>query len=201
MDLPSSSLPDHGSLILLLVLLIVSPCDNFFVKRMLLSFARSLPHWTIAAWVCDPTIGGLAWPEGAGVQGLSRRTRGPLAGQEEQLDGVLAIGCGPLRVQRNGEASAHLVQGEIGLELPALDGVHANGDVGSVVHPPPDKVFMMLRPCLFFMMLVFFDVVVGVALGVSGVVVAYLVLVAASCYVFLFCLVLVLLLCCVVFDL
>ena len=45
------------------------------------------------------------------------------------------------------------------------------------------------------------DVVVGVALGVSGVVVAYLVLVAASCYVFLFCLVLVLLLCCVVFDL
>ena len=124
-------------------------------KRMLLSFTLSLPHWTLAAWVCGPTISGLAWPEGAGVQGLSRRTRGPLAGQEEQLDGVLAIGCGPLRVQRNGEASAHLVQGEIGLELPALDGVHANGDVGSVVHPPPDKVFMMLRPCLLFMMLVF----------------------------------------------
>ena len=108
--------------------------------------ALSLPHWTLAAWACDPTISFLAWPEGAGVQGLSHRARGLLAGQEEQLVGVLAIGCGLLHVQRKGEAIAHLVQGELGLELPALNGAHATGDVGSAVRPPPDKLFIRLLP-------------------------------------------------------
>ena len=47
-----------------------------------------MPHWALAAWVCDPTIGGLAWPKGAGVQGLSRRARDLLAGHET---GVLIL--------------------------------------------------------------------------------------------------------------
>lgn len=134
--------------------LFVSPCDYNDFMGMLLSFALSLPHWALAAWVRDPTLGGLAWPEGAGVQGLSHRARDLLASYEEQLVGVLAIGCGPLHVQSEGEAIAHLVQGELGLELPSRDGVHANGDVGSVVHPPPDKMFILLLPLLLLMMLV-----------------------------------------------
>ena len=96
LDLPSSALLAHGSLILLTVLLNVNPCDyNDFVERMLLSIALSLSHWTLVVWVYDPTIGGLAWPEGAGVQGLSNRDKHLLASHEEQLVDVLAIGCKP----------------------------------------------------------------------------------------------------------
>ena len=68
-----------------------------------------------------------------------------LARQQEELVGILAEGSGLLHVQREAEGVAKLlVQDELRLELPALDGVHAHRDIGSVVHPPPAAVVVVV---------------------------------------------------------
>ena len=90
------------------------------------------------------------------MQGFSHKARDLIASQEEQL---------VVHVQRKGEAISHLVQGEFGLELPPFNGVHANGDIGSVVHPPPDKMFIVLLHFLLLMILVLLMLLLLVSLA------------------------------------